>query len=101
MKQAAATSVAIVADDDEVGRLLLAESAASLGLSARTFDNGSDALVAALESPVAVALLDIDMPGLDGLEVCRSLRTDPRYANVPIVIVTGHDDSEAVRHAFE
>lgn len=93
--------VAIVADDDELGRLLLSEAVASLGLMVRSFDNGSDALVAAMSAPVAIALLDVDMPGLDGLQVCSSLRADPRHDHVPIVIVTGHDDSEAVREAFD
>jgi diguanylate cyclase (GGDEF)-like protein len=93
--------VAIVADDDELGRLLLTEAVASLGLGSLSFDNGAEALAAALDSPLAIALLDIDMPGLDGLEVCRRLRSDRRYDNVPIVIVTGHDDPQAVRHAFE
>jgi len=93
--------VAIVADDDDVGRLLLTEAVASLGLGSQSFDNGTGALAAALESPVAIALLDIDMPGLDGLEVCRRLRSERRYDNVPIVIVTGHDDPQAVRRAFE
>src|SRR6478609_6297517 len=98
---AALQAVAIVADDDELGRLLLSEAAASLGLGSQSFDNGAAALAAALDSPVAIALLDLDMPGLDGLEVCRRLRSDRRYDNVPIVIVTGHDDPQAVRHAFE
>lgn len=93
--------VAIVADDDEIGRLLLSESVASLGMPALGFDNGSEALVSAMESTVAIALLDIDMPGLNGLDVCRSMRADPRFDDVPIVMVTGHDDSEAVRAAFE
>ena len=101
MSSAPRVPIAIVADDDDIGRLLLAEAVASLGLPASSFDNGSDALLSALESPVAIALLDIDMPGLDGLEVCRTLRADRRYSNVPIVMVTGHDDSEAIRAAFD
>jgi diguanylate cyclase (GGDEF)-like protein len=67
----------------------------------QSFSNGSDALEAALRSNVSIALLDIHMPGMDGLEVCRRLRADPRFEGVPIVIVTGQDDSEAVRKAFE
>jgi diguanylate cyclase (GGDEF)-like protein len=41
------------------------------------------------------------MPGLDGFEVCRRLRAEPRFANVPIVMVTGHEDSLAISRAFE
>jgi diguanylate cyclase (GGDEF)-like protein len=96
-----AMPVAIIAEDEELGRVLLAEAAAAAGLASLCFDNGSAALESALESNVAIALLDVSMPGLDGLTVCRRLREDPRFDSVPIVIVTGHDDSEAIRQAFE
>src|SRR5690348_3632842 len=93
--------VAIIADDEDLGRLLLVESAAECGLDARGFDNGTAALEAALGQEIAIVLLDVDMPGMDGFSVCRALRAEPRLASVPIVMVTGHEDSEAIQRAFE
>jgi diguanylate cyclase (GGDEF)-like protein len=93
--------VAIIADDEELGRVLLAESVAGVGLEPLAFADGADALAAALANDVAIVLLDVDMPVLDGNEVCRRLRAEPRFSSVPIVIVTGHQDSAAVRRAFE
>ena len=93
--------LAIIADDEDLGRLLLAESAAATGLGSLTFDNGTAALDAALSHDVAIVLLDVDMPGMDGYAVCRRLRAETRLANVPIVMVTGHEDSTAIRLAFE
>jgi diguanylate cyclase (GGDEF)-like protein len=93
--------VAIVADDEDLGRLLLSEAVAKIGLIASAHDNGAAALEAALVQEPAIVLLDVDMPGLDGHDVCRQLRADPRFANVPIVMVTGHDDSKAIDLAFE
>jgi diguanylate cyclase (GGDEF)-like protein len=58
-------------------------------------------LAAARANDPEIVLLDIDMPVLDGNEVCRRLRAEPRFSTVPIVIVTGHQDSAAVRRAFE
>jgi len=95
------SATAIVADDEDLGRLLLSEAAAKIGLKANAFDNGLAALEAALAQNPAIVLLDVDMPGLDGYEVCRRLRAEPRFANVPIVMVTGHDDSAAIDLAFE
>jgi diguanylate cyclase len=92
--------VAIVADDEDSGRLLLAESAASVGLTPMPFDNGADALEAAWMHRVGLVLLDVDMPGLDGFSVCRRLRSDPRFAAIPIVMVTGHEDAPAITLAF-
>ena len=93
--------VAIIADDEDLGRLLLVESAAQCGLTPLAFDNGTAALEAALSQEVAIVLLDVDMPGMDGFSVCRRLRSDARFKTVPIVMVTGHEDSEAIRNAFE
>jgi diguanylate cyclase len=94
-------ATAIVADDDDLGRVLLTESAEAAGLNCQSFDNGTAALAAARLANVTIVLLDIHMPGLDGIEVCRRLRADARFDGIPIVIVTGQDDSEAVRKAFE
>src|SRR6202048_1763004 len=93
--------LAIIADDEELGRLLLAESAAATGLSVLAFDNGRAALEASLSQDVAVVLLDVDMPGMDGYSVCRRLRAEPRLSAVPIVMVTGHEDAAAINLAFE
>jgi diguanylate cyclase (GGDEF)-like protein len=93
--------LAIIADDEELGRLLLAESAAQVGLASLTYENGTDALAAALSSEPNIVLLDVDMPGIDGYGVCRRLRAEARFATTPIVMVTGHEDAEAITRAFE
>ncbi len=93
--------IAILADDESTGLVLLEESAAQVGLESLAFDNGADALAAALTNQVAIVLLDVDMPGLNGYEVCRRLRADARFATTPIVMVTGHEDSDAITLAFE
>ena len=93
--------IAIIADDEDLGRLLLAETAEASGLAAQSFDNGAAALEAALSREVAIVLLDVDMPGMDGYAVCRRLRAEPRFATVPIVMVTGHEDAAAISRAFE
>jgi diguanylate cyclase (GGDEF)-like protein len=92
---------AIIADDEDLGRLLLAATATASGLEPLAFDNGLAALEAALTREVAIVLLDVDMPGMDGYTVCRRLRADARFASVPIVMVTGHEDAAAVSRAFE
>jgi diguanylate cyclase (GGDEF)-like protein len=94
-------SIAIIAEDEDLGRLLLAESAESAGLTPLVFDNGLDALQAALSQEVSIILLDVDMPRMDGYTVCRHIRESGKLGNVPIVMVTGHDDKTAVNRAFE
>jgi diguanylate cyclase len=91
----------VIADDEDLGRLLLSEAAQECGLEPAAFDNGLAALQACLSREVAIVLLDVDMPGLNGFEVCRRLRVESRLANVPIVMVTGNEDQAAVSLAFE
>jgi diguanylate cyclase (GGDEF)-like protein len=92
--------LAIIADDEDLGRLLLTECAEAAGMNALAFDNGRDALAAALAHDVAILLLDVEMPGMDGFEVCREVRRTKR-ASLPIVMVTGLDDKSAINKAFE
>ena len=93
--------VAIIADDEDLGRLLLAEAATTIGLIPLVFDNGTAALESALANEVSIVLLDVDMPGTDGHSVCERLRAEPKFAMVPIVMVTGREDPTAIRRAFE
>ncbi|MET0535354.1 MAG: EAL domain-containing protein [Steroidobacter sp.] len=93
--------LAIIADDEDTGRVLLEEAAAAAGLRSLSFADGREALDAALANDAAILLLDVDMPGLDGHEVCRRLRAEARFASTPIVMVTGHEDVEAIALAFQ
>lgn len=93
--------LAIIADDESLGLLLLAEAAEQAGLRVKTFDNGADALAAALVADVSLVLLDVNMPGLDGLEVCRRMRQSASLQNVPIVMVTGNDDVAGIDQAYQ
>src|SRR5262249_12486387 len=47
-----------------------------------------------------VALLDIVMPEMDGVEACARIRNDPRYADLPIIMVTSVDDVNSLANAF-
>jgi diguanylate cyclase (GGDEF)-like protein len=93
--------VALIAEDEDIGRILLAECATAAHLTPLLFDNGIAALEAALTQEVAIALLDVEMPGLNGYEVCRRIRATPRLAAMPIVMVTGRNDTVAINDAFE
>jgi phosphoserine phosphatase RsbU/P len=52
------------------------------------------------EAEVDVVLLDIVMPEVDGIEACARMRSDPRYADTPIIMVTSVDDVDSLANAF-
>src|SRR5271169_3782620 len=53
--------------------------------------NGVDALARVAETAPDIVLLDVMMPGMDGFEVCRRIKSDPKTAHVPVVMVTALD----------
>jgi len=54
-------------------------------------DNAVDALSMIYHEKVAVLLLDVSMPGIDGLELCRTVRSIPQFQSLPIVMLTARD----------
>jgi two-component system chemotaxis response regulator CheY len=62
---------------------------------------GAEALELARSEPPAPVFLDIDMPGIDGYEVCRRLRAEPETAQTAIVMLTAAAGEEAEREAEE
>lgn len=63
--------------------------------------DGAKALELARQSPPDLVLLDISMPGLDGLAVCRALRADLRTAGVPVIFLTARTASADIVAGFE
>lgn len=76
-----------VVEDDLQIAAMLTDFLEGEGYRVRTGVNGS-ALTAALAEPPALVLLDMMMPGLDGIEFCRRFRNNPATAHIPVVFVT-------------
>jgi twitching motility two-component system response regulator PilG len=53
--------------------------------------NAVDALSSIYHQPVAILLLDVSMPGVNGLELCRTLRSMPQFCDLPIIMLTARD----------
>ncbi|NEP42595.1 MAG: response regulator [Okeania sp. SIO2H7] len=54
-------------------------------------DNAVDALSTIYHEQVSILLLDISMPGIDGLELCRTVRSIPQFQDLPIIMLTARD----------
>ena len=78
----------LVVDDDPDLRRLLAAMISALGLEVETAVDGPSALAAAAARVPDAVMLDISMPGMDGLQVCRRLRAAKETAGVPVLLVT-------------
>lgn len=62
----------------------------SAGFAVRTAANGEEAIAAADDGP-AVIVMDLAMPGLNGWEATRRLKTGPRTSGIPVIVLTAHD----------
>lgn len=78
----------LVAEDDRDIANLVAHYLEKAGWAAHIAGAGDAALGWARSNPVDVIILDVMLPGLSGLEVCRALRADPATAAVPIIMLT-------------
>jgi len=78
----------LVAEDDPDIAQLIVRYLQKAGWATHVTPSGSDALAYAKTRPVDLAVLDIMLPGLSGLELCRVLRSDPATAHLPIIMVT-------------
>jgi CheY-like chemotaxis protein len=91
----------VVADDDPATRLLvrmILEARPSLELLDAL--DGLEALRLVRAHHPAILLLDLNLPGLDGLAVCRLLRADPDLAGTVVVMVTGWSDDATATAAL-
>jgi putative two-component system response regulator len=82
----------LVADDTDSIRALFQKLLSADGHEVITVEDGLEALAAAERHRPDVVLLDVGMPGLDGIEVCRRLKSNPASRLTPVVLVTGLSD---------
>ena len=88
----------LIAEDDEVSATILTHRMRKEGLEVVRYRNGQLARDAALADPPDLVILDIKMPGLDGFEVLKGLRGDPRFGATPIIMLTSTvKEAEVVR----
>lgn len=91
----------LIIDDDVVVRITVQDYLEEAGFHVLEAADGKSGLEIVANEPVDLVLLDISLPDMDGFAVCRQLRATPAGKHLPILIVTGSDDADAVHQAFE
>ncbi len=91
--------VLVIDDDEDICELVVFKLSRS-GFEVHTESDGESGLAAAADLLPDVVLLDWMMPKLNGIEVCRRLRADPRTAGIPVILLTAKAQEGDVRRAF-
>lgn len=95
------TSTILIVDDDPAGRQTLESILDEQGYQLEFAENGAQALQMIRKILPDVILLDVMMPGMDGFEVCRQVRSDPAIAEIPIIMLTALDDRRSFLNGLE
>lgn len=90
----------LLADDSQAVGGLMAEQLRSNGHQVDCVQSGEAAVAAFRENPPELVLMDIEMPGIGGLEAIRRIRRLPSQVRVPIIIITAHTDEENLLSSF-
>jgi CheY-like chemotaxis protein len=82
------THVILVVEDNERNLKLLRDVLEYAGYDVRAAPSGEDGVTLAVSEPPDLVLMDLQLPGIDGMEAFRRLRESPRTAGIPVVAVT-------------
>ncbi len=95
------TSVILIVDDDPAGRHTLESILEGQDYRLEMAENGFQAIEKARQFLPDVILLDIMMPGMDGMEVCQRIRSETALAEIPIIMLTALDDKKSLLDGLE
>src|SRR6266568_1775933 len=94
-------AVVLVVDDGAANRQLVQAYLAGIDCEVRMAENGESALEKIQAEPPDLVLLDVQMPGLDGYEVCRRIKAGPRGRLLPVVMITALNQTDDRVRALE
>lgn len=85
----------LVVDDSKLVTDIVKMRLEMYGYNVELAYNGEEALQKIADAPPDLVVLDVQMPGIDGYEVCRQLRANPLHEELPIIMLTSMDDKRA------
>lgn len=91
----------LVADDGKVMRLVLSTKLKEVGYSVTEAEDGHEVLQAVSEQSFDLIVLDIHMPGMNGIDALKELRKTHSRIQLPVIMATANDEEEDVVEAFE
>ncbi len=91
----------LIVDDSASARELISQYLSGSNIKAAFVENGSLAIQKAKSNPFDLILLDVYLPDIDGIEVCRILKSDKRTNDIPVIFVTIESDKKSLVEGFQ
>jgi two-component system sensor histidine kinase/response regulator len=91
----------LVADDQSANIQIIGNVLGKFGYEIVPASDGPTALKRMAVRPPDLVLLDVLMPGMDGLEVCRRIRENPEWKHIPVIFLSAADDKDLIVRALE
>ncbi|MCB1802899.1 MAG: response regulator [Gammaproteobacteria bacterium] len=97
----AGTADILAIDDDKISHKMIRRALEPSGYDPRPAFTGEEGLAAALENPPDVILLDVEMPGMNGYDVCTQLRQHDATRDVPVIFLSSHSSLRERMQGYE
>ncbi len=94
-------SIVLIVDDELQNRRILSRQLAGQGFVVREAESARDALSLLRSEPVDAVLMDVAMPGMDGIEATRLIKVDTALREIPVIVFTGFSDTETRLRALQ
>lgn len=95
------TARILVVDDDPGLLILITKMLERIGPTPMTAETGTGALAQLQQGPVDLLILDMMLPDIDGIQILEQVRNDPRFDDMPILILSAKADPQSINEGLE
>ncbi|MBH8565310.1 response regulator [Nostoc sp. CENA67] len=99
-KSPASQAKVLILDDDPIALELLSNLLSPWGLGVKTLQDPRQFWQVLIATIPDLLVIDLEMPTYNGIDLCRVVRQDPKWGNLPILVVTAHTDIESIQQVF-
>lgn len=99
-KTGASQTRVLIVDDDAITRTLVAEKVGQFNVWTVGAEDGEQAWDCLQKRSFDLALIDLEMPNMDGFELIQKMSSDTRTKNIPIIVLTGREDKPALEQVL-
>ncbi len=90
----------LIVDDESMTRSLVSKKVALLKANAIEAEDGVEAWELLQKNSVRLAIVDLEMPNMDGFELLQRMRSNPRTQQIPAIVLTSHEDTASIEEAL-